>query len=230
MTMTDKDAADFPHWQEADLLSAMRDALSARDTWVEKAHAQKILLDDARQACAKLIAERVRIVVALGLTAKATEAVTLDAIANLRIAAGLRLLASHFARPTALDIDRTTAFVARRGDSPEVPLETPRCETQATITHWADETFGTPETNVRVAARANEEMAELLRALSLYDKHPKAAEEIADVVIVLYRLAARLGAVLHDEVDRKMAKNRARTWALDGTGNGYHVHHKDETP
>lgn len=64
-------------------------------------------------------------------------------------------------------------------------------ETQKTITNWADETFGPVNNNFRVAARANEEMAELLRALSVGDEE-KAREEAADVVIVLARLATRL--------------------------------------
>lgn len=98
-----------------------------------------------------------------------------------------------------------------------------KSETQQTITEWCDATFGPISSNVRVAARANEEMAELLRALASDDTHPKAAEEIADIFIVLYRLADRLGVNIHREIDRKMAINRAREWKLDGTGHGYHV-------
>lgn len=74
-------------------------------------------------------------------------------------------------------------------------------ETQKTISGWADATFGPVGSNARVAARANEEMAELLRCLTADDGHPKAADEIADVLIVLYRLAERLGVNLHDEVE-----------------------------
>jgi NTP pyrophosphatase (non-canonical NTP hydrolase) len=69
-------------------------------------------------------------------------------------------------------------------------------------------------------------MAELLRALSADDNSAKAASEIADVVIVLYRLAWRLGVDLHDEIDKKMAINRARQWKQDNTGHGYHVRDK----
>lgn len=98
-----------------------------------------------------------------------------------------------------------------------------RRETQASISSWAEATFGPVGANVRVAARANEEMAELLRVLATDDKSPMAAIEIADVVIVLYRLAARLGVDLHDAIDVKMAVNRSREWKLDGTGHGYHV-------
>lgn len=96
-------------------------------------------------------------------------------------------------------------------------------ESQATISEWADATFGPAGSNARVAARANEEMAELLRVLTIDDDHPKAGEEVADVVIVLCRLASRLGVDLGAEVDRKMAINRGRVWDLDGTGHGYHV-------
>jgi NTP pyrophosphatase (non-canonical NTP hydrolase) len=100
-------------------------------------------------------------------------------------------------------------------------------ETQQTIAAWADETFGAAGSNARVAARANEEMAELLRALTADDNHPKAAEEIADIVIVLYRLAFRMGVDLHAEIDRKMAVNRTRVWKPDNTGHGYHVREKE---
>jgi len=96
-------------------------------------------------------------------------------------------------------------------------------ETQASISQWAEDAFGPSGSNARVAARANEEMAELLRALTANDQHPMAAEEVADILIVLYRLATRLGVDLHAEVDRKMAINRGRTWHPDQTGHGYHV-------
>jgi NTP pyrophosphatase (non-canonical NTP hydrolase) len=103
-------------------------------------------------------------------------------------------------------------------------------ETQQSISDWAEEAFGPVGSNARVAARANEEMAELLRALTADDRHPKAAEEMADVVIVLARLATRLGVELTIEVERKMAVNRAREWKRDGTGHGYHVRDRSIVP
>jgi phosphoribosyl-ATP pyrophosphohydrolase len=102
-------------------------------------------------------------------------------------------------------------------------------ETQASITEWCEATFGPIISHARIAARANEEMAELIKALTSDDRHPKATEEIADVFIVLYRLASRLGVDLHGEINRKMAVNRAREWKLDGTGHGYHVPKPKET-
>jgi NTP pyrophosphatase (non-canonical NTP hydrolase) len=95
-------------------------------------------------------------------------------------------------------------------------------ENQWSISEWAEETFGPAGSTARVAARANEEMAELLRHLTTDERHPKAAEEVADIYIVLCRVASRLGIDIQDEVDRKMAINRAREWRLDGTGHGYH--------
>jgi NTP pyrophosphatase (non-canonical NTP hydrolase) len=97
-------------------------------------------------------------------------------------------------------------------------------ETQMTISMWAEKTFGPVSSNARVAARANEEMAELLRRLTTDDWHPETGEEIADVVIVLYRLAHRMGYDLHNEVNLKMAINRtSRVWRRDGSGHGYHL-------
>lgn len=98
-----------------------------------------------------------------------------------------------------------------------------RQEDQASITQWIEETFGPAGSNARVVARANEEMAEVLKSVTIDDCHPSLAEEMADVVIVLYRVATRLGVDLHGEIDKKMAVNRARKWALDGSGCGYHV-------
>ncbi len=96
-------------------------------------------------------------------------------------------------------------------------------ETQATISSWSAETFGEAGSNAVVAVRALEEIAELLRALTHDDHTPMAASEIADVVIVLYRLADRMGLDLHAEVDRKMEINRRRTWSVGKDGIGYHV-------
>lgn len=96
-------------------------------------------------------------------------------------------------------------------------------ETQKTISDWANETFGPATSNMRIATRANEEMAELLRALAADDYSPKAGEEIADILIVLCRVAERLGVSIESEVYKKMAINRAREWKKDGTGHGYHV-------
>lgn len=101
---------------------------------------------------------------------------------------------------------------------------------QEGIADWADETFGTASSNARVAARANEEMAELLRALTSDDQHPKAAEEVADIIIILCRLAQRMGFDLEDEIDRKMEINRKRRWNIDKDGHGYHVRDKATEP
>jgi NTP pyrophosphatase (non-canonical NTP hydrolase) len=97
----------------------------------------------------------------------------------------------------------------------------PYDDDQLTISQWSNATFGPAGSNLSCAARANVEMAELLFALSKDDNHPKAAEEMADVVIVLYRLAERLGVDLHDEVDKKMRINRGREWVVEG-GHGQH--------
>lgn len=101
---------------------------------------------------------------------------------------------------------------------------------QEGIADWAEQTFGPASSNARVAARANEEMAELLRALTSDDTHPKAAEEVADIIIVLCRLAQRMGFDIEDEIDRKMEINRKRHWNVDKDGHGYHVRDKAMEP
>lgn len=94
---------------------------------------------------------------------------------------------------------------------------------QAEIAAWADETFGPAPSKARIAARANEEMAELLRHTTADGDPAAITEEAADVVIILFRLARECGVDLMQAVDAKMAKNRQRVWKLDGTGHGYHV-------
>lgn len=101
-------------------------------------------------------------------------------------------------------------------------------ENQVSIALWAGQTFGEAGSNARVAARSNEEMAELLRKLTVDDAHSEAPEEIADVVIVLFRLAERMGVDLLAEIDAKMKINRARVWRTDGSGHGYHVREKTD--
>lgn len=96
-------------------------------------------------------------------------------------------------------------------------------ETQGSISKWAVETFGSSGTNLAVAIRANEEMAELLAKLRDRDDDIEAAIEAADVFITLMRLFERLGVQHEDVIDAKMALNRKREWRTSKTGHGYHV-------
>jgi len=66
-------------------------------------------------------------------------------------------------------------------------------ETQDSIRAWADDTFGTTTSLARVAARANEEMAEVLRALTADRPLADVAVEVVDTVIVLCRAADLAG-------------------------------------
>jgi NTP pyrophosphatase (non-canonical NTP hydrolase) len=69
-------------------------------------------------------------------------------------------------------------------------------ETRDSISEWADATFG-PATRIdRIVARANEEMAELLRAITspeIDETFAKIPEECADIAIVLMRAARNIG-------------------------------------
>lgn len=101
-------------------------------------------------------------------------------------------------------------------------------ETQRSIAEWADQAFGQAPSLARIASRANEEMAELLREATSEDSDDgehleNLVAEAADVVTILYRLAQKAGHDLHEAVDRKMAINRKRQWRCDGTAHGYHV-------
>lgn len=95
-------------------------------------------------------------------------------------------------------------------------------ETWQSISDWCDETFG-PASPLRMAARANEEMAELIDKASRAETYNEdVLIEAADVVICLARFPG-----IWDAVERKMAINRARTWRLTGEGTGYHIAQKD---
>lgn len=74
--------------------------------------------------------------------------------------------------------------------------------TAAEISAWADETFGSGGSLARVAGRANEEMAELLRKVTAGRPHAEVIDECADVEIVLCRLVARAHGDLDVEKPR----------------------------
>ena len=98
-------------------------------------------------------------------------------------------------------------------------------ETQGTIEEWRAATFEGHCDVFDMMVRANEEMAELIRAVT-YDpgNEPKEiADEAADVVIMLYSLATIAGFDLHEAVDRKMAVNRKRRWIPAGAGRYQHI-------
>ena len=95
-------------------------------------------------------------------------------------------------------------------------------ETSSTIRTWGDATFGAPSDLTVLVARARLEMDELEQAIREGDM-AEAGREAADVVILLHRLAGILGLELNEQVDAKMAINRARKWKTTGDGTGSHV-------
>lgn len=73
------------------------------------------------------------------------------------------------------------------------------------VAEWASETFGlsNPASKVAHLRREVEELAD----------DPTNGEEMADCLMILAHLAAGVGVDLELEVARKLALNRARTWA-----------------
>lgn len=51
---------------------------------------------------------------------------------------------------------------------------------------------------------------------------------IGNTLIKLAEICAALGFKLSEEIDKKMARNRAREWRLDGSGHGYHTKEPEE--
>lgn len=84
-------------------------------------------------------------------------------------------------------------------------------ENQRSVAEWSNETFGADISPCRIWLKVYEETNELGSALDngFFDE---AAEEIADVAIVLFRLAEQIGVDLLDQVNEKMKKNRSRKW------------------
>mgnify|MGYP000367214154 CR=1 FL=1 len=92
-------------------------------------------------------------------------------------------------------------------------------ETVQSVTEWANETFG-PATIQRQVERAREEFSELEHIISVPCHPDKLAEEAADVCICLYRV---IGTLDPEAINKKMKKNRARKWLVDGNGTAQHV-------
>jgi NTP pyrophosphatase (non-canonical NTP hydrolase) len=95
-------------------------------------------------------------------------------------------------------------------------------ETSQSIRIWGDETFGKVADLSALVARARGELDELDLAIKA-DDEAEIGREAADVVILLHRLVALAGMDLADQVDAKMAVNRARKWRAAGDGTGGHV-------
>ena len=95
-------------------------------------------------------------------------------------------------------------------------------ETSNTIRVWGDATFGEVKDLAALVSRARGELDELEEAIRARDM-AEAGREAADVVILLHRLVALAGMDLNEQVDAKMAINRARTWKAAGDGTGGHV-------
>lgn len=94
-------------------------------------------------------------------------------------------------------------------------------ETQASINEWQRERFPTA-TNAGVIKHLREEFEEFISADG-WGTTIEASEEAADVVMLLYCWAMLNGVDLHAEIDRKMAKNRAREWNIQPDGTGRHA-------
>ena len=98
-------------------------------------------------------------------------------------------------------------------------------EDQWTIAGWGEETFG-PVTHPEVLVdRARLEFDELREAVLQGDTR-EIAHEIADILILLYRVGTLAGCDIDQAVDEKMAINRARRWIRKGDGTGRHVKEK----
>lgn len=88
------------------------------------------------------------------------------------------------------------------------------------VTQWANSTFGTA-TWSRQLLRAKEELEEVEQCLDYLDDFSKLAEEVADVIICLFRI---LGDTGHpDMIAKKMDINKARQWKVGPDGCAYHV-------
>lgn len=95
-------------------------------------------------------------------------------------------------------------------------------ETQYSVTTWGEETFGPCASPAVLVARAALEMRELEEAAEQNDAKD-VGHELADVLIILYRVATLYNLDINAIVDDKMRINRARRWERKGDGTGRHV-------
>lgn len=134
----------------------------------------------------------------------------------------VRMLKALIERPTGI-LDKLLAGWPGEShsvvkDSLTTELATPS-ETIATVTAWANETFGEATVLAQIM-RAEKEWLELKSLLGNGTSLDKLAEEAADVCICLYRV---IGTLDPEAINKKMAKNRARKWNVDGQGCAQHV-------
>jgi NTP pyrophosphatase (non-canonical NTP hydrolase) len=95
-------------------------------------------------------------------------------------------------------------------------------EDQWSISAWGEETFGPakhPEVLVDRAVLEFDELREATRNGHADD----VAHEIADILILLYRVGTIFGCDVQKAVAEKMAINRKRRWIRKGDGTGRHV-------
>ena len=100
-------------------------------------------------------------------------------------------------------------------------------ESQLSIEQWRLDTFGPAKDIKTIVLRAEQEMEELVTLFAqLEPTNPKlraVVGECADVLIVLYCVAASCNLDLHQMVDLKMNLNRRRKWKAFGDGTGQHI-------
>lgn len=97
-------------------------------------------------------------------------------------------------------------------------------ETQTSISHWANSTFGPPKDLKTIVDRFLDETTELaiLAEQSTLDLEAL-KDECADCLIVLYQVADTCGFFLSIAADEKMKINRNRKWDVKGDGTAQHI-------
>ncbi|UTW54451.1 dATP/dGTP pyrophosphohydrolase domain-containing protein [Kordiimonas sp. SCSIO 12610] len=95
-------------------------------------------------------------------------------------------------------------------------------ETQQSIAKWSEETFGPVSNITALLDRALEEFTELKDAVQ-DDNKPEIANELADILILLYRFAELNGINVTEAIQHKMSINRQRKWQSYGDGTGKHI-------
>ncbi len=95
-------------------------------------------------------------------------------------------------------------------------------ETQKSVTQWAEKTFGPAPDHGALVDRACLELQELRSALKAEDVE-EIGSELADIIILLYRIAELRGLDITEQIDSKMQVNRQRAWIAKGDGTGRHV-------
>lgn len=125
---------------------------------------------------------------------------------------------------TITDWSREVFGPYARADTRHVPMASQLAHENRGAADRMLDFFGNLGGPALIAARMNQEVAELIEELVNSEEQAKVESELGDVGILLMQVAHSRGIDLMAAIDKKMAVNRRRKWKVGGIqGIGQHV-------